>query len=76
MNTSWKELKYTLLDLYKRCYEFDKKYRDYLESNRRLQTLEEYYHSFSEQKPAPYIILEHIKYLSEGGNGKYDRQIL
>lgn len=55
MYANWKELKDTLLDLYTRCYESDKKYRDYLENNNHLQRLEEYYHSFSEHKPAPYI---------------------
>ena len=55
MYTNWKELKDTLLDLYRRCYEYDKKYRDYLENNHHLQSLEEHKHSFSKHKPAPYI---------------------
>ena len=54
MYTNWKELKDTLLDLYRKYYEHDKKYRDYLENNHHLQSLEEYRHSFSKHKPAPY----------------------
>lgn len=76
MNTSWKELKDTLLDLYRRCYEYDKKYRIYLENNNRLQSLEEYEHSFSKHKPNPYIVLEHIKALSEDGKDEQDKHIL
>ena len=76
MKNSWKELKDTLLDLYRRCYEWDKKYRIYLENNNHLQSLEEYEHSFSKHKPTPYIVLEHIKTLSEDGKGEQDKYIL
>ena len=76
MDTNWKELKDTLLDLYRRCYEYDKKYRNYLENNHRLQSLEEYNRSFSKHKPAPYIVLEYIKALSEDGKDEQDKYIL
>lgn len=76
MKNSWKELKDTLLDLYRRCYECDMKYRIYLENNHRLQSLEEYEHSFSKHKPAPYIVLEYIKALSEDGKDEQDKYIL
>ena len=76
MNTGWKELKYTLLNLYRRCYEHDKKYREYLESTHNLQNLENYRNSFSDYRPAPYIVLQHIKDLSEDGRGKQDKYIL
>ena len=76
MYNNWKELKDTLLDLYRRCYEEDRKYRLYLENKHSLQSLEEYNHSFSKHKPAPYIVLEHIKALSEEGKGEQDKYIL
>lgn len=76
MNTSWKGLKDTLLDLYRRCYEYDFKYRNYLESNHYLQSLEDYEHSFSERKPAPYIVSELIESLSDDGMNEQDKYIL
>lgn len=76
MYTNWKELKDTLLDLYREYYEHDKKYRDYLENNHHLHSLEEYRHSFSKHKPAPYIVLEYIKALSEDGQDEQDKYIL
>ena len=76
MYTNWKELKDTLLDLYRKYYEHDKKYRDYLENNYHLHSLEEYRHSFSKRKPAPYIVLEYIKALSEDGKDEQDKYIL
>ena len=76
MNTKWKELKDILLNLYRRCYEHDKKYREYLESTHNLQNLEEYRHSFSDYRPAPYIVLQYIKYLSDDGRGEQDKYIL
>ena len=76
MNTKWKELKDTLLNLYRRCYEDDKKYREYLESTHNLQNLEDYKNSFSDYRPAPYFVLQHIKYLSDDGRGKQDKYIL
>ncbi len=76
MDTGWKELKYTLLNLYRRCYEHDKKYREYLESTHNLQNLENYRNSFSNHKPAPYIVLQHVKDLSEDGRDKQDKYIL
>jgi hypothetical protein len=76
MNTNWKELKDTLLNLYRRCYEHDKKYREYLESTHNLQDLEEYRHSFSDYRPAPYIVLQRIGRLSEDGRGEQDKYIL
>ena len=76
MNTNWKELKDTLLNLYRRCYEDDKKYREYLESTHNLQNLEDYRNSFSDHRPAPYIVLQHIKRLSEDGRGEQDKYIL
>lgn len=76
MNNTWKELKDTLLNLYRRCYEYDRKYREHLESTHNLQDLEEYRHSFSNYRPAPYIVLQHIKDLSEDGRGKQDKYIL
>lgn len=76
MNISWKELKDTLLNLYRRCYEYDKKYREYLESTNNLQDLEDYRNSFSDHKPTPYFVLQRIKDLSEDGRGKQDKYIL
>lgn len=76
MDTGWKELKDTLLNLYRRCYEYDKKYREYLESTHNLQNLEEYRNPFSDHRPAPYFVLQHIKDLSEDGRGKQDKYIL
>ena len=76
MNTKWKELKDTLLNLYRRCYEDDKKYREYLESTHNLQNLEDYKNSFSDYRPSPYFVLQHIKYLSDDGRGKQDKYIL
>ena len=76
MNTKWKELKDTLLNLYRRIYEYDKKYREYLESTHNLQNLEDYRNSFSDHRPAPYIVLQHIKRLSEDGRGEQDKYIL
>ncbi len=76
MNTSWKELKDTLLDLYRRCYEDDKKYREYLESTHNLQNLEDYKNSFSDHRPTPYFVLQHIKNLSEDGRCEQDKNIL
>ena len=76
MDASWKELKDTLLDLYRKCYEHDKKYREHLESTHNLQDLEEYRNSFSDHRPTPYFVLQHIKDLSEDGRGKKDKYIL
>lgn len=76
MYNNWKELKDTLLDLYRRCSEHDIKYRIYLESVGSLYSLENYRNSFSDRKPASYIVLEHIKDLSEDGKDEYDRHIL
>ena len=76
MNTSWKELKDTLLDLYRRCYEDDKKYRESLESTHNLQNLEDYRNSFSDHRPTPYFVLQHIKNLSEDGRCEQDKNIL
>ena len=76
MNTSWKELKDSLLDLYRRCCEDDFKYRNYLESNHYLQSLEDYEHSFSERRPAPYIVFQRIENLSEDGLDEQDKYIL
>lgn len=76
MNASWKELKDTLLNLYRRCYEDDKKYREYLESTHNLQDLEDYRNSFSDHRPAPYIVLQYIKDLSDDGRGEQDKYIL
>ena len=76
MNTNWKELKDTLLDLYRRCYEHDKKYREYLESTHNLQDLEDYRNSFSDHKPTPYFVLQYIKDLSDDGRGEKDKYIL
>lgn len=76
MNTSWKELKDTLLGLYRRYYEYDKKYREYLESTKNLQNLEDYSHSFSSHRPTPYFVLQHIERLSEDGKGEQDKHIL
>lgn len=76
MDTGWKELKDTLLNLYRRCYEHDKKYREYLESTNNLQNLEEYRNSFSDYRPTPYFVLQHIKDLSEDGKGEQDKYIL
>lgn len=76
MDTNWKELKDILLNLYKRCYEYDRKYREHLESTHNLQDLEEYRNSFSDHRPTPYFVLQHIKDLSEDGRGKQDKYIL
>lgn len=76
MNNTWKELKDTLLNLYRRCYEYDKKYREYLESLHNLQYLEDYRNSFSDLSPTPYFVLQHIKDLSEDGRGEQDKYIL
>ncbi len=76
MNTSWKELKDSLLDLYRKCYEDDKKYRIYLENTHNLQRLEEYRNSFSEHKPAPYLVLDRIERLSDDGSDEQDKYIL
>lgn len=77
MNTNWKELRDTLLDLYRRYYDNDKKYREHLESTHNLQNLEDYKNSFSDHKPTPYFVLQHIKDLSEDGRGKHqDKYIL
>ena len=76
MNINWKKLKDTLLNLYRRSYEYDKKYREYLESTHNLQNLEEYRNSFSDHRPTPYIVLQHIKDLSEDGRGEQDKYIL
>ena len=76
MYTNWKELKDTLLDLYRKYYEHDKKYRVFLERVCGLYILESYERSFSDSKPKPYIVLEHIKGLSDDGKGKHDRHIL
>ena len=76
MNNTWKELKDTLLNLYIRCYEYDKKYREHLESTLNLQDLGEYRHTFSDYRPAPYIVLQHIKDLSDDGRGEQDKYIL
>lgn len=76
MNTNWKELKDTLLNLYRRCYECDKKYRKHLENTHNLQDLEDYRNSFSDHRPTPYFVLQHIKDLSEDGKGKQDKYIL
>ena len=76
MNNTWKELKDTLLNLYRRCYEYDKKYREHLESTHNLQDLEDYRNSFSDHRPTPYFVLQHIKDLSEDGRGKQDKYIL
>lgn len=76
MNNTWKELKDTLLNLYRRCYEDDKKYREYLESTHNLQNLEDYRNSFSDLRPAPYIVLQRIKDLSDDGRGEQDKYIL
>lgn len=76
MNNTWKELKDTLLNLYRRCYEYDRKYREHLESTHNLQDLEEYRHSFSDLRPTPYFVLQHIKRLSEDGRGEQDKYIL
>ena len=76
MNTSWKELKDTLLDLYRRCYEYDKKYREYLESTHNLQNLEDYRNSFSDHRPTPYFVLQRIGRLSDDGRGEQDKYIL
>ena len=42
MYTNWKELKDTLLDLYREYYEHDKKYRVFLERVCGLYNLESY----------------------------------
>lgn len=76
MYTNWKELKDTLLDLYRRYDEYDTKYRIFLENVGGLYSLESYEYSFSDRKPTPYIVLEHIKDLSEDGKDEYDRYIL
>lgn len=76
MNTSWKELKDTLLNLYRKCYEHDKKYREYLENTHNLQNLEDYRNSFSGDKPTPYSILQYIECLSEDGKSEQDKYIL
>ena len=76
MNTSWKELKDTLLDLYIKCDERDIKYREYLESTLSFQMLEDYRNSFSDNKPAPYFVLKYIRALSEDGRGEQDKHIL
>lgn len=76
MYTNWKELKDTLLDLYRRYSEHDTKYRIFLENVGDLYSLENYRNSFSDRKPAPYLVLEHIKDLSEDGKDEYDRHIL
>lgn len=76
MNNTWKELKDTLLNLYRRCYDYDKKYREYLESTHNLQNLEDYRNSFYDHRPTPYFVLQRIKDLSEDGRGKQDKNIL
>ena len=76
MDTSWKELKDTLLNLYRRCYEDDRKYKEYLESTHNLQNLEDYRNSFSDHRPTPYFVLQRIKDLSEDGRGEQDKYIL
>lgn len=76
MNTNWKELKDTLLDLYRKYYEHDKKYREYLEHTYNFQNLEDYKHSFSDNKPTPYYILHYIECLSEDGKDEQDKYIL
>ena len=76
MNKEWKELKDTLVNLYKKYYEDDRKYRWYLEDNFKLQELEYYNHSFSEHKPAPYLVLARVKRLSDDGTDEQDIHIL
>ena len=76
MYTNWKELKDTLLDLYREYYEHDKKYRVFLERVGGLYNLESYERSFSDSKPKPYIVLEYIKALSEDGKDEQDKYIL
>lgn len=58
MYANWKELKDTLLDLYRKYYEHDKKYRTFLDSIDGLYSLESYERSFSDRKPKPYIKLD------------------
>jgi hypothetical protein len=72
----WKELKYNLLNLYRKCYEHDKKYREYLEKTHSLQNLEDYKHSFSDDKPTPYSILQYVECLSDDGKSEQDKYIL
>ena len=76
MNTNWKELKDALLTLYRKCYEHDKKYREYLERTLSFQNLEDYKHSFSDDKPTPYSVLQYIERLSEDGKNEQDKYIL
>lgn len=72
----WKELKYNLINLYRKCYEHDKKYREYLEKTHNLQNLEDYKNSFSDDKPTLYFILQHVESLSEDGKSEQDKYIL
>lgn len=76
MNTNWKELKDTLLGLYRKYYEHDKKYREYLEHNFSFQNLEDYKHPFSDDKSTPYSVLQHVECLSEDGKDEQDKYIL
>lgn len=72
----WKELKNTLLNLYRKYYKHDKKYREYLEHTYSFQNLEDYKHSFSDNKPTPYSVLQSVECLSEDGKDEQDKYIL